>query len=130
MSSEKDHLAAVVALMGGEARGAYTLADLAGLTGTALPAAYNEVHVMQRLGDGPRRLSLPSETTQWRVLIRSVAQSYVNAQEMRRRADLMLESTVTVGGESSTELERTATSDPIAPDSGWYSGTSEFGYAL
>lgn len=125
MSSEKEHLAAVLALMGGSARGAYSLADLKGLA--TLPSSYNEVHVMERLPGGPRRTSLPSQTQQWRVLVRAVAQSYGNAQEMRRRASELHEATLTVAGQT-YYVERSATDDPIGPDSGWYSGTSEFTY--
>lgn len=123
MSSEKEHLAAVLALMGGSARGAYSLGDLKALA--TLPSSYNEVHVMERLPDGPRRTSLPSQTQQWRILVRAVAQSYGNAQEMRRRASELHEAALTVAGQS-YYIERSVTDDPIGPDSGWYSGTSEF----
>lgn len=128
MSAEKDHLAAVIAAMGGSTQGAYSLGDLAKLA--TLPTSYNEVHVMERLGDGPRRSSEPSTTQQWRVFIRAVSTSYANAQEMRKRSSALIGKTVTVDGESSTEIERAVSDDPIAPDDGWWSGTSEFGYAL
>lgn len=127
MSSEKEHLEAVLALMGGSARGAYSLGEVEKLKPNGLPPSYNEVHVMERIPGGPRRTSLPSQTQQWRVLIRSVAQAYGNAQEMRRRAGLLQEAKVTVAGVD-FYLERSTSDDPIAPDSGWWSGTSEFIY--
>lgn len=133
MTDEAQHLGAVLALMGGTARGAYSLADLAtykAKNAGALPPAYNEVHVMERFPDGPRRGSEPSETGQWRIFTRAVAQSYANAQEMRRRAGELRGKSATVGAQATTEIERLATDDPIAPDDGWFSGASEFGYAL
>lgn len=129
VSTEKDHLAAVVALMGGTARGAYSLGDLDAYkkANGALPPSYNEVHVMERLSSGPRRSSLPSQTQQWRIFIRSVGQVYANAQEMRRRASELHEARMSVAGEP-FGIERSTTDDPIGPDSGWWSGTSEYVY--
>lgn len=131
MTDEKTHLAAVVAAINAQNGNALTLGDLAKMTSTSLPSSYNEVIVMERLPDGPRRSSEPSEVRQWRVFTRAVAQSYPNAQEMRRRAAAgLLGKSLTVAGQPTTELERTASDDPIAPDDGWFSGPSEFGYAL
>lgn len=133
MSTEAQHLAAVLALMGGAARGAYSLGDLEKYkkdNGGALPSSYNEVIVMERVPDGPRRSSEPSETSQWRIFTRAVAQTYGNAQEMRRRAGELRGKSMTVAGEPTTEIERTVSDDPIAPDDGWFSGPSEYGYAL
>lgn len=123
MSTEKAHLAAVVAFLGGSARGAYSLGDLKKLT--TLPTSYNEVMVMERIGDGPDRRGSLSEVKQWRILVRSVAQVYGNAQEMRARAAALHGSTLTVDGETFYP-RRSATDDPIAPDDNWWSGTSEF----
>lgn len=123
MSTEKEHLAAVVAFLGGSARGAYSLGDLKKLA--TLPTSYNEVMVMERIGDGPGRRGSLSEVQQWRVLIRSVAQVYANAQEMRARASALHGATLTVGVET-FHPRRSATDDPIGPDDGWWSGTSEF----
>lgn len=125
MSTEKEHLAAVLALMGGSAQGAYSLGDLDKLT--TLPLSYNEVHVMERQPSGPRRTSLPSQTGQWRILVRAVADKFSNAQEMRRRASLLHEAALTVAGQT-FYVERPVSDDPIAPDDGWWSGTSEFTY--
>lgn len=134
MSSEKEHLAAVVAFMGGSARGAYSIAEIEkykSANANALPPSYNEVHVMERLGNGPRRTQRPSEIQQWRVLIRSVGGpgqlGYGNAQEMRRRASELHEAAITVAGQT-YYIERSTTDDPIGLDSGWYSGTSEYIY--
>lgn len=124
--SEKAHLDAVLALMTAADAAPYTLQQLK--DATALPTSYNEVHVSQKFGSGPRRAGAPSQATQWRVLIRSVAQRYGSAQEMRRRAALALdEAKVTVGGEDYF-IERAVSDDDIGEDAGWWSGTSEFGY--
>lgn len=126
MSDEKTHLAAVKALLPAAAK-AYTLQEIKDL-GATPPVSYNEVTVSQRLGSGPRRSGAPSEVTQWRVLIRSVAQKYGNAQEMRRQAfDALHEAKVTVAGEDFF-IEHAVSDDPIGEDSGWWSGTSEFAY--
>ena len=125
MSTEKEHLAAVVAFLGGSARGAYSLGDLKKLA--TLPTSYNEVMVMERVPDGPDRRGSLSEVKQWRILIRSVAQVYANAQEMRARASVLHGAALTVEGETFYP-RRSATDDPIAPDSGWWSGTSEYTY--
>lgn len=125
MSGEKEHLTAVVTLMQTAGAVPKTLSDL---TGGTLPTKYNEVHVMQRLGDGPRRSGLPSELTQWRILIRSVAQGYGDAQTARQKAsDALHEAKLTVDGVVYF-VERSISDDPIAPDDGWWSGTSEFTY--
>lgn len=131
MSTEKEHLAAVLALMGGPAQKAYSLGQLDTLKATGLPSSYNEVHVMERLGSGPRRTSLPSQTQQWRILVRSVggagATGFANAQEMRNRASALHESPLTVASQT-YYIERALSDDPIAPDDGWWSGVSEFHY--
>jgi ribosomal protein L7/L12 len=125
--SEKAHLDAVVALLTAEDARPFTLQQLKDL-GTALPEQYNEVQVAQRFGSGPRRAGAPSAVTQWRVLVRSVAKKYGNAQEMRKRADAALqEAKVTVGGEDFF-IERSVSDDPIGEDDGWWSGVSEFAY--
>lgn len=126
MSDEKAHLAAVKALLTAAEAVPMTLQDLK--DAAALPTSYNEVTVTQRYPSGPRRAGAPSGITQWRVLVRSVAQRYGNAQEMRRRADLALqEAKVTVAGEEFF-IERSVSDDPIHEDDGWWSGTSEFAY--
>lgn len=126
MADEKTHLAAVKALLTAAGAAPYTLQDLK--DAATLPPQYNEVHVMQKLGSGPRRSGAPSAVTQWRILTRAVAQRYGNAQEMRRLAALALdEARVTVGGELFF-IERAVTDDPIGEDDGWWSGVSEFGY--
>lgn len=123
MSTEKEHLAAVAAFLGGSAQGAYTLGELKKLA--TLPTSYNEVMVMERFGDGPARRGSLSEVQQWRILVRSVAQSYANAQEMRARASALHGASFEVDGETFYP-RRSATDDPIAPDDNWWSGTSEF----
>ena len=130
MTSEKEHLAAVLALMGGAGRGAYSLHDLEvfkAQNAGERPAAYNEVHVMQRVGDGPGRTSRPSAITQWRIFTRAVALDYEDAQEMRRRAQQLHEASISVADDI-FHIRRSLTDDPIGPDDGWWSGTSEFIY--
>jgi ribosomal protein L7/L12 len=124
--SEKAHLDAVMALLPAAAK-PYTLQQLKDL-GTALPTSYNEVQVAQRIASGPHRAGAPSAVTQWRILIRSVALKYGNAQEMRHQANLALqEAKVTVAGEDFF-IERSVSDDPIHEDDGWWSGVSEFAY--
>ena len=125
--SEKAHLDAVIALLTATAAAPKTLQEIKD-AGASPPTRYNEVQLAQRVGSGPRRAGAPAETTQWRVLIRSVALKYGDAQEMRRRADLALqEAKVTVAGEDFF-IERSVSDDPIHEDDGWWSGVSEFAY--
>ena len=124
--SEQAHLAAVVALLTAADAAPMTLQDIK--DAATLPKSYNEVTVSQRLGSGPRRSGAPSAVTQWRVLVRSVAERYGNAQTMRSRAyDALHEAKVTVAGEEFF-IEHAVTDDPIGEDEGWWSGTSEFAY--
>lgn len=124
--SEQAHLDAVKALLTAANAKPYTLAELDALA--SLPTSYNEVTVSQKVGSGPRRAGAPSQVTQWRVVVRSVADIYSNAQEMRRRAAAALdEAALTVAGELFF-VERTASDDPIGADDGWWSGVSEYGY--
>ena len=126
MADEKAHLTAVKALLTAAGAAPYTLQDLK--DAATLPDAYNEVHVMQRLGSGPRRNGAPSAVTQWRVLTRAVAKRYGNAQQMRALAASALhEAKVTVAGEV-FDIERALSDDLIGEDEGWWSGTSEFAY--
>lgn len=129
MADEKAHLTAVKALLTTQSAAPYSLSEIkAARAAGTLPASYNEVHVSQRLGSGPRRSGAPSAVTQWRILIRSVAKEFGNAQEMRRRAGLALhEAKVTVGGEVFF-IERAVSDDLIGEDDGWWAGVSEFTY--
>jgi hypothetical protein len=126
MSDENAHLEAVKALLTAAEAVPMTLQDVK--DAATLPKSYNEVMVAQRAASGPRRTGAPSGITQWRILIRSVAQRYGNAQEMRSRADLALqEAKLTVAGEEFF-IERAVSDDPIAEDDGWWSGVSEYAY--
>lgn len=125
--SEKAHLDAVIALLTSASAVPMTLQELKD-AGTAVPKSYNEVQVAQRVSDGPRRAGAPSAVTQWRILVRSVAERYANAQEMRARAVTALqEAKLTVAGEDFF-IERSASDDPIHEDDGWWSGVLEFAY--
>lgn len=124
--SEKAHLDAVMALLTAADARPYTLGDLKAMDPS--PTSYNEVHVMQKFSEGPRRSGAASAVTQWRVLTRAVADSYANAQEMRARAATLHEAKITVAGEEFF-IERAVSDEPIAEDGpGWWSGTSEFAY--
>lgn len=123
--SEQTHLDAVIALLGAAAV-PKTLQEIKE-AGVNAPARYNEVTVAQRVGSGPRRAGAPADSTQWRVLVRSVALAYADAQEMRKRASVLHEAKLTVDGETFF-VERSVTDDPIGEDDGWWSGTSEFAY--
>lgn len=123
--SEKAHLDAVIALLTAANAVPMTLQQIK--EATTLPTAYTEVTVSQKFGSGPRRSGAPSEVTQWRILARSVAQRYANAQEMRERAASLHEAALSVGGETYF-IERAVSDDPIGEDAGWWSGVSEFAY--
>lgn len=125
MADEAAHLAAVVVLL--EAAGAEPMTLQQIKDASPLPPYYTEVTVSQRLGSGPRRATAGATSTQWRILARAVAKRYANAQEMRRRAAALHEAKLTVDGEA-FHVERSISDDPIAPDDGWWSGVSEFGY--
>lgn len=124
--SEQAHLAAVVALLTAADAAPMTLQDIK--EAATLPTSYNEVTVAQRFSSGPRRSGAPSQVTQWRILVRSVAERYGNAQTMRSRAhDALHEAKVTVAGEDFF-IEHAITDDPIGEDDGWWAGVSEFAY--
>lgn len=124
--SEQAHVDAVVAKINAVDGRAYTIDALTRMK--VPPTPYNEVYVMRRLGDTPDRLGALSQTTQWRVITRAVAQTFEDAQVMRDRANAALhDSTLTVEGETYYP-RRAVGDDPIGPDDGWFSGTSEFAY--
>ncbi len=101
----------------------YTVGDLARQTP---PDAYNEIHVSRRLGEVPRRLGADSDITQWRLITRAVARKYGDAQEMRRRADLVLDEATLVVDGTQVYVSRDNSDDPIGDDDDWWSGTSEW----
>ena len=125
VSSEKAHLAAVVAFL--ESAGASPMTSQEIDEARSLPAYYTEVHVMRRSPQGPRRNGSVSDLTQWRILTRAVAERYGNAQEMRSRAFALHGATLTVDG-IDYYPESSVSDNPIAPDDGWWSGASEFTY--
>ena len=47
----------------------------------------------------------------------------------RRAAANLIDSCLVVGGRETTTITRSASDDPIGPDDGWFSGTSEFTYS-
>lgn len=123
MPTETQVLAAVRAVLASAQAKPHTVADLTELD--EAPAYYNEVSVYQILSGGPRRDDEPSERTQWRIVTRAVGKDYVNAQLMRSRAAVLNGAALTVDGET-FHAERSLSDDPIGPDDGWWSGTSEF----
>lgn len=122
MPTEAQMLAAAKALLTTAGAKPYTLQEIE--DASKPPAYYTEVSVYQRLGTGPGR-ARPAESSQWRILVRAVGQLYVNAQLMRANAAALHEATLTVDGET-FYVERSVSDDPIGPDDGWWSGTSEF----
>ena len=127
--SEEAHGAAVVAALRAQGSAAYDLGELAKLP--VKPAHYNEVHITERYPLGTDdRYDGTTETRYWRALIRSVGQQYVNAQRERDKASALVGSYLTVSGRTSTQLDLGASTDPIAPDDGWFSGVIELIYAI
>lgn len=123
MATEEQVLAAAKVVLTAANAKPHTLQDLDDLD--ERPEYYTEVTVAQVVSDGPRRDDEPSERTQWRIVTRAVGERYVNAQLMRTRAAAMNGAALTVGDET-FHAERSVSDDPIGPDNGWWSGTSEF----
>lgn len=125
MSGEAAHVAAVVAAINAVNGRAYTLDQLA----KSSPAeGYNEVYVMRRLSDAPNRVGGLNEGSQWRVITRAVGKSFENAQVMRDRANAALHDVSLVVDGETFYPRRALGDDPIGPDDGWFTGTSEFVY--
>lgn len=128
MSSEKAQEAAVIALLDAAKANPRTLDQLAGVADSSLPAYYCEVYVTERPVEG-HRYGGASDKRAWRVQVRAVARSASNAKQVRAYAHAALfDKTVTVGGVESTPMTHPVGDDPIAPDDGWFSGLSEYGY--
>ena len=123
--SEAAHVAAVIAAINAKNGRAYTLDQLAT---TTPPDAYTEVYVMRRLSDAPNRVGGLNEGSQWRVITRAVGKTFANAQEMRDRANAALHDVSLVVDGETYYPRRALGDDPIGPDDGWFSGTSEFQY--
>ena len=124
--SEEAHVAAVVAAVNAKDGRAYTIDDLKKMPEP--PQAYNEVYVMRRLSDAPNRVGGLNEGSQWRVITRAVGKHYTVAQAMRDRANAALHDTTLVVDGETYYPRRALGDDPIGPDDGWFSGTSEFQY--
>lgn len=106
---------------------AYTVAELDELA--VLPDLYTEVHVTERVSE-VGRFGGPSDASAWRIFLRFVARDEENAQTMRHRAGAnLVDASLVVEGRETTVITRSAADDPIAPDDGWFSGTSEFIYS-
>ena len=131
--SEKTNLTVILAALnaaGADGANAHTPGDLSLLPEAEFPTSYTEVHLSQRLGEGPRRVGAQSQITEWRLLTRAVARRYGDAQEMRRRAaDVLEEATLLILGEP-VFVERALADDPIGEDDGWWSGISEWSFAV
>lgn len=126
--SEELVLAAVVAKLRETDPGAYSVGQLKSMS--TLPTSYNEVHVFSLLPTALRHDGV-SASGRYGVLVRAVAQSYVNAQRMRQKArEALLYSTVTVGGVESGGIAPALADDPIGLDDGWFSGTTELVLSL
>lgn len=131
-AGEQEHLDAVLALLNAgtnqATRRAYDLDELA--ERAKRPKQYTEVTVFEAITDNARG---DGETGVRRfvVLTRAVALNAQNAREMRRLDRAALDGrTVTVAGRTSTPLRKAVQDDPIGPDDGWFSGLSEWIYAI
>lgn len=128
--TEEATLKAVLATMRAVNPAAYSLDDLKPMASTALPSAYNEVHVFSLLPTALRADGV-SGSQRFSILVRSVASSYTNAQRMRQKAkDALLYKTVTVDGVESGGIAPAIGDEPIGPDDGWFSGTTEFVFSI
>lgn len=127
MSTAVENRTAVMALLSAAGANPYTLGQLAKMS--TKPAQYCEVYVTERVGE-VRMSGGRSSQRSWLVQVRAVAQLEDNAEKVREKVrDALEERTVTVGGVESTPIAA-GPQDPIAPDSGWFSGLGDFTYHL
>ena len=132
MSTEQQNVNAIIAALNTPSpalgANAFTLSEIKKMT--TRPAQYTEVVVCERVvTEG--RFGGASDGEAWRVITRAVATVENNAREMRNRAKVRLfDQSITVDGRESTPIQRGSSSDPIAEDETYYSGTEEWIYAL
>lgn len=121
--SEESHAAAVKAALTALNAVPYDLDDVPAV----MPAYYNEVTISRRFG-GLIRGESPT-TTLIRLNIRAVAKTVSNAREMRRRAEQIEGTTVTVDGIQSTPIQF-ETAETIGFDDGFWQGLTSYTYAV
>lgn len=109
------------------ARKAYRIGDPAIITDAA--DSYTEVSLWRRPG-GLARLDAVLDSDLMRVKTRYVAKSANNAgvQHSKTRAAIEYAS-LSIGGSTTTPIQF-ETEDPIVPDDGWFSGWTDWTYAL
>lgn len=132
MTSEQQNVEAILAALNtptaAAGANAYTLGQLKAMASP--PTFYTEVVIAERVVEGGR-LGGRSDIEAWRIVTRAVATVEENARLMRHKAKAaLLDRPITVAGIESTPIERGSSEDPIALDETWYSGTSEWTYAL
>lgn len=132
MTTEADHLAAVLAML--EAGGAvpYTIQDAKRVS--VLPPAYNEVTLMRRYG-GVFRQGM-TRARGYRITVRACGRTHESAMEMRYLVRAVLEdSRLNLGGHTSTPIQfedEEAIDDTETsrsnPQGGWYFGAALYTY--
>lgn len=129
IGNEQTHATAVLALLNAALPSTVRAYDSDDVPDT-LPSKYVEVAVSRRFG-GNLRASATTDASGWRVLTRVVDQTSVsNARLTANTVRTALEfARLSIGGKKSTPV-RFETADPIAPDSGWWSGLTAWTYAL
>lgn len=129
VGNEQTHAAAVVARLNAvlpAAVRAYSSDDVP----ADKPSKYVEVSVTRRAG-GNLRSAAVTATGGWRITTRvvdqvSVANARLTANTVRTAIEFYY---LSIGGKTSTPVQF-ETSDPIAPDDGWWSGLTAWTYAL
>lgn len=129
---EQEHLDAALALLNAgtnpATRRAFDVDELDEMR--KKPLQYTEVTVFEAT-PGSSRSDGETGVRRFVVLTRAVALNAQNAREMRRLDRVALDGkTVTVAGRTSTPLRKAVQDDPIGPDDGWFSGLSEWVYAI
>lgn len=93
------------------------------------PDSYTEVSLWRRPG-GLARLDAVYDSDLMRVKTRYVAKSANNASAQQTKTRAALEyASLSIGGTTTTPVQF-ETEDPIMPDDGWFSGWTDWTYAL
>lgn len=93
------------------------------------PAQYVEV-ILTRVFGGEPMLDGSTATSGWLIFTRFVAKTVSNAGVLQDRVTTALEDRVLVIGDRESTPVSFQTEEPIAPDSGWYSGSAQWDYII